>query len=232
MPVQKFCVTCKKCFSCKSSLNRHVKSVHDSQRFVRRCAESEPGAVDKNNHPTNKVRRCLFSEDSDDENDKLLLSKLLEDVEKLKNSRFTEDINEEIDLLVLSKQIAYMENVAMDADDHSIYLKLKLHHLTRKIKLKLNRYTSNSGTEETKKIFDSDIDEALKLITFIREIVSHTIKRMETHKLKFDPTEIFLMRNNNEELKKFLIKLCDTVEKTKEISRSLKNNVGDAVRSL
>ena len=36
MPVKKLCVTCKKSYSCKSGLNRHVKNIHDSQRNVRR----------------------------------------------------------------------------------------------------------------------------------------------------------------------------------------------------
>ena len=107
MPNKKICVTCKKWFSCKSNLNRHVKSAHDSQWCVRRFAESEPGAVDKNNHPTTKIRKCIFTEDSEDESDVLLLSKQLED----------------------------MENVAMDGDGHLKYIKLKFNYLQRKISI-------------------------------------------------------------------------------------------------
>ena len=75
--------------------------------------------------------------------------------------------------------------------------------------------TSSSVTEETKNIFDSDIEEALELITLVREIVSNRNKRM-----KFDKTENFRMKQDNE-LRKFLVKLCDTVEKANEIARGL-----------
>ena len=75
--------------------------------------------------------------------------------------------------------------------------------------------TSSSVTEETKNIFDSDIEETLELITLVREIVSNRNKRM-----KFDKTENFRMKQDNE-LRKFLVKLCDTVEKANEITRSL-----------
>ena len=111
-----------------------------------------------------------------------------------------------------------MENVAMDEDRHLKYIKLKLNYLQRKInihQLKLIMNTSSSVTEETKNIFDSDIEEALELITLVREIVSNRNKRM-----KFDKTENFRMKQDNE-LRKFLVKLCDTVEKANEITRSL-----------
>ena len=74
---------------------------------------------------------------------------------------------------------------------------------------------NSSVTEETKNIFDSDIEETLELITLVREIVSNRNKRM-----KFDKTENFRMKQDNE-LRKFLVKLCDTVEKANEITRSL-----------
>ena len=98
MPVKKLYVTYKKGHSGKSGLKRHVKKCHDGERKVRKIAESDPGAVDKNDYHTPKVRRCLFPEDINDENDKLMLSKLLEDMEKVKKCIFPEAINEEIDI--------------------------------------------------------------------------------------------------------------------------------------
>ena len=74
--------------------------------------------------------------------------------------------------------------MAMDEDRYLKYIKLKLNYLQRKInihELKLITNTSISVTEETKNIFDSDIEEAFRLITLVREIVSNRSKRMETH---------------------------------------------------
>ena len=153
MADKKLCVPCKKWYSRKSGLNRHVKKFHDSQRNVRRIAESEPGAVDKNDHPTTKVRKFIFSE----------------------------DIKDEIDMLVLSKQLEDMEKVAVDEDRYLKYLKLKLKYLQKKInihQLKLIMNTSSSITEETKNIFNMDVEEALELITTVREIVLNRRKRM------------------------------------------------------
>ena len=96
-----------------------MKKFHDSQRNVRRSAEFEPGTVDKNDHPTTKVRKFIFPE----------------------------DIKDEIDMLVLSKQLEDMEKVAMDEDRYLKYLKLKLKYLQRKInihQLKLIASTSSS----------------------------------------------------------------------------------------
>ena len=154
MADKKLCVPCKKWYSRKSALNRHVKRFHNKKRF----AESEP----ETNHPTPKVRK------------------------------FPENIKNEIDMMVLPKQLEDMEKVAMDEDRYLKYLKLKLKYLQRKInihQLKLTMNTSSSVTEETKNIFDSDIEEALELITLVREIVSNRSKRMETHKRKFGQTE-------------------------------------------
>ena len=179
---------------------------HDSQRNVRKFAESDPGAVDKIDRPTTKVRKCIFTEDNKDE----------------------------IDVLVLSKQLGDMEKVANDEDGHLNYIKMKLKYLQRKInihQLKLITNTSSSVTEETENIFDTDVEEALELVTTVRKIVSNRRKRMETHKWKLGQTEIFLMRQDNEELIHFSVKLCDTVEKNNEIARGLKKNidVDDAV---
>ena len=103
MADKKLCVPCNKWYSRKSGLNRHVKKFHDSQRNVRRLAESEPGTVDKNDHPTPKVRKFIFPE----------------------------DIKDEIDMLVLSKQLENKEKVAMDEDGHLEYIKLLLNYLQR-----------------------------------------------------------------------------------------------------
>ena len=178
MADKKLCVPCKKWYSDRSNLNRHVKKFHNKKRF----AESEP----ETNHPTPKVRK------------------------------FPENIKNKIDMMVLPKQLEDMEKVAMDEDRYLKYLKLKLKYLQRKINIHQLKLTMNSSvTEETKNIFDSDIEETLELITLVREIVSNRNKRM-----KFDKTENFRMKQDNE-LRKFLVKLCDTVEKANEITRSL-----------
>ena len=138
-------------------------------------------------------------------------------------------------MLVLSKLLEDMEKVAMAEDRYLKYLKLKLKYLQRKInihQLKLTMNTSSSVTEETKNIFDSDIEEALELITLVREIVSNRNKRMETYKRKFGQIENFQTRQDNEELRKHLVKLCDTVQKANEISRGLIiENADNAVHS-
>ena len=164
---------------------------------MRKFAKSDPGAVDKIDRPTTKVRKCIFTEDNKDE----------------------------IYVLVLSKQLGDMEKVANDEDGHLNYIKMKLKYLQRKInthQLKLITDTSSSVTEETENMFDTYVEEALELVTTVRKIVSYRRKRMKTHKWKLGQIEFFLMRHDNEELIHFSVELIDTVEKTNELALGLK----------
>jgi hypothetical protein len=165
---------------------------------VRRFAESEPGVV-----VTTKVRKCLFTEDSKDE----------------------------IDMLALSKQLEDMEKVSMDEDSYLKYVKMKFKYLRRKFnayQLKLIRNFSRTVTEETENIFDTEVEEALELLTAVRRMESKRKKRMETHKWKIEQTEIFRTRQDNEEVRNFLIRLCVMMEKADELLRRLETDIDEA----
>ena len=144
----------------------------------------------------------------------------IEAMSKVRGCTSADSNKDEIGVSITGKQILeiekLMEILANDEKGHLNYIKMKLKYLQRKInihQLKLITNTSSSVTEETENIFDTDVEEALELVTTVRKIVSYRRKRMETHKWKLGQIEFFLMRHDNEELIHFSVELIDTVEK-------------------
>ena len=110
------------------------------EQTVRRLAESDLGVVDKTVGPTTKVRKFISPE----------------------------DIKDEIDMSIMSKQLEDWEKVSTD-DVGYLKLKLKyLQRKNNKHLLKLITNTSNSVTEEN--IFDIVVEDAMELITTVRRM--------------------------------------------------------------
>ena len=98
--MKKFCVTCKKWFYCKSTLNRHVKNIHGNQQNVRRL---------KRQQDTDEVRNLLVKSRN-------FLKNLCDTVEKTNELAGRPESNIEEEISPVRSQNVYQNKTPSSGD--------------------------------------------------------------------------------------------------------------------